>query len=54
MGLGLRLGFGFGLGRRVSSGVHVPSLGCPYHLVTTWVVICLDTGGQAGSEEEET
>ena len=24
-----------------------------YHLVTTCVVICLETGGQAGSEEEE-
>ena len=46
--------FAFGFGRRISSGVHVPSLGCPYHLVTTCVVICLDTGGQAGSEEEET
>ena len=52
--MGLGFGLGFGLGRRISSGVHVPSLGCPYHLVTTWVVICLDTGGQAGSEEEET
>mmetsp|Transcript_25456 Transcript_25456/g.60549 ORF Transcript_25456/g.60549 Transcript_25456/m.60549 type:complete len:300 (-) Transcript_25456:361-1260(-) len=30
------------------------SSGARYHLVTTWVVICLDTGGQAGSEEEET